>query len=53
MKTNPAEQPLLPPNATPFKPRPVLFASLLAIFFVWIGWLLYLYFTTVAPYRGK
>lgn len=53
MKAKSAGQPALPPNVAPFKPRPVLFATLLAIFFLWIGWLLYLYFTTVAPYRGK
>ncbi|MGA2496789.1 MAG: hypothetical protein ABSH20_03565 [Tepidisphaeraceae bacterium] len=53
MKAKPAGQPALPPNPSPFKPRPVLFVSLLAVFLLWIGWLLYLYFTTVFPYRGK
>ncbi len=42
-----------PPNPTPFKPRPWLFASLLAIFILWVGWLFYLYFTTVFPHRGQ
>ena len=53
MKTQPAEQPVLPPNPSPFKRRSALFVSLLAIFLLWIGWLLYVYFTTVFPYRVK
>jgi hypothetical protein len=35
----------------PFKPRRVLFWVLLSIFFIWIGWLLYLYFTVVRAGR--
>jgi hypothetical protein len=39
--------PAVPVNPRPFAPRPLLFITLLAIFFAWLGWLLYLYFTTV------
>jgi hypothetical protein len=34
-------------NPRPFRPRPVLLGVLLLAFFAWLGWLLYLYFTTV------
>jgi hypothetical protein len=44
-KPSPADP--LAADPFPFKPRRGLFWALLSIFFIWIGWLLYLYFTVV------
>jgi hypothetical protein len=48
-----SKQPQPPPGpaCAPLKPRPKLFLALLAIFVIWLGILLTLYFRTVYPLR--
>ena len=41
-----------PASPQPLTPRPVLFKLLLAVFAAWMGFLVYLYFTTIHPRRS-
>jgi hypothetical protein len=53
----PRSSPDAPPTGSgvpfrPLKPRPMLLVVLAAVFAAWVGFLVYLYFTTVPPRRA-